>query len=154
MRATLLLLAGFTFIAPAWANDPAPTCSGHLATIEPDGSVSNGSKQALREAVERGQPIRIGWALDWNEDGKSDIVHWADARFLSIFEDEIFTQTPEIRRQRPQPGKSDIRLGSGSEEWAGLIGTTGRMESQFKGEQAQVYPVRSWWCLDPRNKTQ
>jgi hypothetical protein len=71
--AVLILLTGALHTAPEWADEPV--CPAHLATIEPDGRVSSGSKHAVRVAVRAGLPLRVGWGLDVNGDAKPLITH-------------------------------------------------------------------------------
>lgn len=126
-------------------------CPGHLLTVETDGRASAGSKAALKSAVMAGEPIRIGWTLDWNDDGKIDVTHWADAMFLTIFEDDVFTQTPAIHRQTPLPGRSDIELTAEPTLWSSSLGTNGLWRGRFSNSnQTVAFKVRSWWCRDPR----
>ncbi len=142
---------GLAFSGAGHAAAGGPCGAGHLLTVEAGGAVSAGSKEALRAAVRDGTPIRVGWGIDFNTDGKHDVVHWADAVFLTIFEDEVFTQTPEINSQAPQLGQADIKLTPQQSYWQGLLGTTGRIEGRSRrtGELGTT-PVTSWWCLDPR----
>src|SRR5262245_46222306 len=86
------------------------TCSPPLLIVEQDGRVSDGSKAGLRSAVERGLPLRIGWSLDFDGDGKPDLSHWADAVFITEFEGEVFTQIVPIRRQTPRRGEAHVEL--------------------------------------------
>src|SRR5262245_10157013 len=75
----LLVTIGILLIVAGPALAQAPPCPGHLVSIARDGSVASGSKDALREAVRRGAPLRVGWAVDFENDGKPDVTHWADA---------------------------------------------------------------------------
>lgn len=123
----------------------------HLITIEPDGSISAGSKQALRAAYRAGLPIRVGWAFDFNQDGKPELSHWADAIFLTEFEGEIFTQVTEIHRQTPLPGKAHVVLNPKMQRWTGLLGSNGILEGRFNdAEEPNQMRVKSWWHIDSR----
>lgn len=141
--ALLSALAG-----PALAQ--SATCPGHLATIETDGRASAGSKDALRAAVMAGEPIRVGWALDADNDGKTDVTHWADAMFLTIFENDVFTQIAQIHRQAPKRGASDIELTAEPTYWSSSVGTNGLWRGRFAAGQPVSLKVKSWWCRDPR----
>jgi hypothetical protein len=126
-------------------------CPGHLVTIEPAGNVLDGSKDALIKAVRAGLPIRIGWSIDFDNDGKAELAHWADAMFLTEFEGEIYAQINEINRQAPLRGKKRIDLGEKSLRWTGLLGTNGFLEGRFNDDQpASRLPVKTQWCIDSR----
>jgi hypothetical protein len=126
-------------------------CAGHLVTVEPGGAVSAGSKKALLSVIRSGLPIRIGWSLDVNNDGKPELVHWADAIFVTEFEGEVFAQIAAIQRQSPLRGKARIDLGDKSQHWTGLLGTNGVLEGRFDDDQPSTsVPVRMEWCIDSR----
>jgi hypothetical protein len=130
----------------------AQTCAGALATVEADGRVSAGSKEAVRVAVRAGLPLRIGWGLDVDGDGKPEVSHWADASFLSEFEGEVFAQIHDIQRQSLMGGRATIALPEGRQRWSGLLGTNGKLESHFDdGAPSRSIGVRSEWCVDDRS---
>ena len=149
----LVTVALALFALPAHAQDVA--CGiGHLATIEPDGSVRRGSKERLRRAAAGGVPLRVGWAIDANNDGADDLVHWADAAFVTVFEGEVFAQIDDIQRQVPTRGEPRVIMPAGRQRWSGLVGTTGRLEGHFDdGSEPTSARVRSMWCIDPRTAT-
>lgn len=147
----LLFLVSLTAGAEAYAHPEASTvgfgaCPALLATIEPDASVSAGSLNALTNAYRAGQKIRVGWELDWDQDGSVDITHWANADFLSEFEGTIATQIPSIRRQIPRPGEARIALAAET-TWTGLIDSRGRLYGAYDGDKATERRVRTHWCL-------
>lgn len=143
-------LALICLALPAHAQDLA--CAiGHLVTVEPDGSVSRGSKDRLRRVVANGAPLRIGWSIDGNADGVADVAHWADAGFVTDFEGEIFAQIEDIQRQSPQRGQARVLMPAGRQRWSGLLGTNGMLEGHFDdGTVPSSARVRSTWCIDPR----
>ena len=134
-------------VAPASAQD-APTCTGLLFATGFNKEPTHGSKDALIDAVNRGASIRVGWDLDFNGDGTSDLTHWADANFLSIFEGEVFTQIDTINTQRPQRGQADIKLTDTYNGWRGSMGPNGRFEGiDANGNQFPEHiPSRVRWC--------
>lgn len=131
--------------APEVSTVPFGSCPTLLATIEPDGSVTSGSLDALKSAYRTGQQIRIGWEMDWDRDGKVDITHWANADFLSEFEGTIATQLSSVRRQVPRPGEATITL-SAATTWTGLIDTSGRLQGAYDGGEPKEHRVRAHWC--------
>jgi hypothetical protein len=48
----------------------AQTCPTLLLVVEQDGRVSAGSRDTLRSAVKMGIPVRVGWSIDADRDGK------------------------------------------------------------------------------------
>jgi hypothetical protein len=149
MRLAVLLFASL-LLAPSQLS--AQTCSiGHLVTVEADGFVSSGSKDALRSAVNAGTPVRVGWGHDTNGDKVLDVSHWSDGGFLTEFEGEVFAQIADIQRQQPVRNQARVSLPAGRQRWSGLIGTNGRLENHFDdGTEPTVARVRSTWCIDPR----
>ncbi|HJY42670.1 MAG TPA: hypothetical protein VJ303_15565 [Steroidobacteraceae bacterium] len=130
---------------------PASTCPVHLVTIEPDGSASQGSKDALREAFRAGLPLRVGWSLNFDDDPEPEVTHWSDSGFLTEFEGEIFAQLADIQAQGPRTGTRSIQMPVERKRWSGLVGTNGMLESNFDdGEVAEATRVRSEWCVDSR----
>ena len=150
MRLSLLVLAGALLLSPSTLS--AQTCgAAHLLTVEANGSIASGSKDALRRAINAGTPIRVGWGLDANNDNVPDVSHWADAGFLTEFEGEVFAQLADIQRQQPMRNPTRVPMPAGRQRWTGLLGTNGRLESHFDdGSAPAVATVRSTWCVDPR----
>ena len=149
-RLAFALALTLSCAAPAVAQDAV--CSvGHLLTVEPDGSVSRGTKDRLRSAVAGGLPLRVGWSLDFNADGVVDVAHWSDAGFISVFEGEIFAQVADIQRQTPVRGQATIRMSVGRQRWSGIVGTNAVLEGHLDdGSAPTSLRVRSTWCVDPR----
>jgi hypothetical protein len=149
LRSILSCLAASSLAAlPALGAD---ACTAPLATIEADGSVWGGSKDALRAAFAAGLPLRVGWSLDVDGDGRPEISHWADAGFLTEFEGEVFAQLHDIQKQAPRRGTAAISMPAGRQRWSGLLGSTGVLESHFDDGEvaAPSVRVRSRWCVDP-----
>lgn len=112
-----------------------------------DGEAIGGSKADLVAAVERGEPIRIGWELDFGDNGDADILHWTDAAYLSVWEGEVYTQVQAIHRQRPVRGEGDMVLPDEFIEWRASLGTTGRVDGAFSnGQKMPSIPARIFWC--------
>jgi hypothetical protein len=130
----------------AQAADAQSACSP-LLTTEAGGKVSAGSKGALIQAVQAGAPIRVGWELDFERDGKIDLVHWAPASFLTVFEGEVFAQIPPILKQEPILGKANVRVAAATVTWQGLVGSTGFLEGRYSDtSETDRIPARVIWC--------
>ena len=147
---SLFVSLALGFSAPALAQDIA--CGArHLATIEADGSISRGAQAALLRAVGDGQPIRVGWSLDPDGDGKPDLTHWTDASFLTEFEGHVFAQIEDIQRQSPMRGQARVAMPTGRMRWTGILGTNARLEGHFDdGTEPVSVRVRTTWCLHPQ----
>ncbi|MGH8185179.1 MAG: hypothetical protein ACREUC_01340, partial [Steroidobacteraceae bacterium] len=147
----IVLLLTLCAASAASAAAQTSTCPLSLAQIEPDGRVSAGSKDAVKDAFHAGLPLRVGWSLDFDNDGKIDVAHWSDAGFLTEFEGEIFAQIDDIQRQTPRRGTASVTMPAQAQRWSGLVGTTGVLESHFDdGTQTQPARVRTEWCIDSR----
>jgi hypothetical protein len=129
----------------------AQSCSISLLVVEQDGRVSAGSKDVLNSAVAAGLPLRVGWSIDADGDGKPDLSHWADALFVTQFEGEVFTQIVEIRRQTPRRGEKHVELSPTPIRWTGSIGSDAFLEGAFDDDQKPTrLRVRAVFCVDPR----
>jgi len=98
-----------------------------------------------------GLPLRIGWSIDFDRDGKPDLSHWADAVFITEFGGEVFAQIVEIRRQTPMRGAGHVELSGMPQRWTGSIGSNGFLEGAFDNDQKPTrMRVRAIWRIDPR----
>lgn len=122
-------------------------CPDPLLELDFDGSIVSGSRRAVIDATQRGERLRIGWDLDFDDDSKSDLSHWSDALFLSVWQGNVFTQVQSIHRQRPVRDGGAMDLPDEPEIWHGLIGTTGVLQGRFERTgPVTATNVRSVWC--------
>lgn len=141
---TLLLILSIT--SPASAQPPA-RCADPLYEVGFKGEVLSGSKQAVVELALRGEPLRIGWDRDFDEDGESDLAHWSDARFVSVFDGEVATQVETIHRQSPSRKTGSVNLPTAFDQWHGIIDTRGILQGRLENsEKVGERRVRSVWC--------
>jgi hypothetical protein len=121
-----------------------------LLHVSASGYVLDGDKGTLIAAAESGRKLRVGWALDFDQNGKNDITHWSDAKFLSVFENEVFTQVQSIHRQRPVRGEASIILPETADIWHGLIGSNGVLRGRLESaETVGQRAVEMLWCAEP-----
>ncbi|PQJ79098.1 hypothetical protein [Polaribacter porphyrae] len=102
-----------------------------------NGKTVSGNLAKLKEYVQNGNPIRVGWSLKFpNPLKKNEIIemeHWTDAGFVTTLQGHVFVQVKSIFQQGSMianpPGVSlvDDRANS----WVGIIGTTGVMRQKF-----------------------
>ncbi len=122
-------------------------CDIHLLSVRGDGEVTEGSKAALIEAVESGRAIRVGFGLGQGETGGYFLTHWFEAKFLTVLGEEVFTQTPQIHRQRPDREAGDVTFPDKAQLWVATMGTNGKLYSRFLDEDSVAsHRVDSWWC--------
>ncbi|MEO0972753.1 MAG: hypothetical protein AAFX85_06630 [Pseudomonadota bacterium] len=126
----------------------AQTCPKLLFATDLDGVVSGGSKAQLIEAVQRGEALRLGWEIDFDEDGASDLSHWSEGAFLTVWEGEVFAQVTAIHRQRPRRGQGDVELTTPFTEWRGLLSTKGEISGALDqpGSEPGRRRVSVVWC--------
>lgn len=96
-----------------------------------EGKIEEGTIQNLIEKIEDGHKIRIGWSLDFDKDQKSDLIHWIDANFLSIYKGHVFNQIEPIYRQTPDKETAQIKILNSDMKWTGIIGTNGKLISRY-----------------------
>ncbi|MFC4721018.1 hypothetical protein ACFO5O_01690 [Geojedonia litorea] len=96
-----------------------------------DGNVVEGSIQNLIDNIRAGEKIRVGWNLDFDNDGKVDLEHWIDANFLSILNGHVFNQIEPIYAQGPNIELPQIQIRNSNLMWTAIVGTNGKLISRF-----------------------
>lgn len=96
-----------------------------------DGNVVSGSKKELIKEIRKGKPVRVGWQLDFDNDNKPDFDHWMDAEFITILDDEVFTQIRNINLQVPKLDIPQVDIISTNTMWTGILGTNGLLINRF-----------------------
>lgn len=115
-----------------------------------DGAALEGSKSALVDAISQGGSIRIGWAIDLNNDGEGELIHWADASFITLYGDEVYSQIAGIHIQSPRPDDQTVVLIDRDIQWRGMIDTTGRVQNAFTNDMRVPGETRAvvTWCVE------
>lgn len=96
-----------------------------------DGQIVEGSIDSLIRKISEGKELRIGWQLDFDNDGKSDIEHWINASFISILNGHVFNQIQPIYRQVPKKEKPQVEIINSNMKWTGIIGTNSKLISRY-----------------------
>jgi len=96
-----------------------------------DGKIVEGSIDSLIDKINEGNGLRIGWQLDFDKDGKSDLEHWIDAGFISILNGHVFNQIEPIYRQIPKKEIPQVQIINSNMKWTGIIGTNGNLISRY-----------------------
>ncbi len=96
-----------------------------------DGNVTNGSKATLIDYIREGKPIRVGWQLDFNGDKIPDFDHWVEASFITILDQEVFTQIDPIYAQGPNRKVPQVEIYPDNTRWTAVIGTNGKLLNRF-----------------------
>jgi len=139
------ILAGWLVATSAW---PEPTCNSLLLSMNAAGQITAGSRKAVLAAAERGDALRVGWRIGWGKGPNDNVLHWANAAFVTVFEGEVFAQMPPIHAQAPVPGKAHVVLTKTTHTWIASIGTDGQMVSRFNDEaDLDTRNVEQTWCL-------
>lgn len=142
---TAATFVGFVFcVGTSHADTLSCPSARHLATIETTGEISLGSDDAVIAAYRAGASLRLGWELDFNADGQTDISHWADATFLSEFQGIVSAQVNEIERQSPK--RDGLEFNDTPQRWSGLLSTDGSLLGRFSDGAQKRRQVRSVWC--------
>lgn len=128
----------------------ALSCPAQLFVSGFDGQPESGEKDAVRAAVARGEPLRIGWAIDFDQDGVGELIHWAVASFITEWEGEVFAQVQAIHRQRPVRDEGRVEMPTPWNEWRGILGTDGTLSGALstprEGGRRGARAVRIVWC--------
>lgn len=149
LRCCLLVMAAvFSLSLPQTVEASALECSEPLFGSNIKGATTQGSKRELIDAVSSGRAIRIGWGIDFDNDAKSDLIHWADAAFLTIWKGEVFTQIDSIQLQSPRRNSGQVVLQPVFQEWRGLLGTTGHLQGRSDDGNPSEHSrqVEMLWC--------
>lgn len=150
----LILLLILNIATTASAQPPA-RCAHPLYEVGFEGEALYGSKAAVIELALRGEPLRVGWNLDFDNDGESDLAHWSDARFVSVFDGELATQVETIHRQSPSRQTGAINLPITFDQWHGIIDTRGVLQGRFENsEKVGERKVKSVWCSSTKPSPQ
>ncbi len=96
-----------------------------------EGQVIEGSIDRLINKIHEGYELRIGWQLDFDQDGQSDLEHWIDANFISILNGHVFNQIEPIYQQIPKKEIPQVQIVNSSMKWTGVIGTNGKLISRY-----------------------
>lgn len=96
-----------------------------------NGAVSYGSIETLITEIKAGKSLRVGWQLDFDNDGKSDLEHWIDADFISILNGHVFNQIKPIYIQSPIKDIPQVKIMFSDMKWTGVIGTNGKLLSRY-----------------------
>jgi len=138
-------LAGWAVATGAMAE---ANCNALLLSMNANGQVVAGSKKALLAAAERGEALKVGWRIGWGKGPNDNVLHWANAVFVTVFEGEVFAQMPPIHAQAPIPGKGHVVLTKAAHTWTASIGSDGQMVSRFNDEaEVDTRTVEQSWCL-------
>jgi len=140
----LYLITLFTLIISGISVGQTNTYDGsYKVAYETDakGNALTGELSNLVEYVNNGNPIRVGWTLEFMnpETGEKDsFSHWADAGFITILNGHIFAQIQSIYQQGPSIQEPpSVFLTSGEPNgWVAIIGTTGTMRQKYKPNEA------------------
>ncbi len=96
-----------------------------------DGRVTDGSIEALIEAIQQGASVRVGWQLDFDNDNNPDLEHWIDANFITILNGHVFNQIDVIYQQAPKKEIPQVKIMPSNTMWTGVIGTNGKLIHRY-----------------------
>lgn len=141
--AVLSLLISNTLLSEA-------SCAHLLYSTDFDGKPAQGNKQNLIDMINEGHAIRVGWAYDFDDDKLADLIHWAEADFLTIFEGEVFGQVQAIRAQSPQRENATISLRQPFTQWSGILSSNGTLQGQLSTDRGalETRTVQIHWCSE------
>lgn len=121
-KITLLIICGFLQIVTAQNSQV-------LLKTDFEGTITQGSIEALIEKIQDGATVRMGWQLDFDGDNVADLEHWAPAEFITIMNGHVYNQVKTIHQQMPLP--ENVSLGSNGNTWQAIISTKGIMQHQY-----------------------
>ncbi|WP_444885439.1 hypothetical protein [Microbulbifer sp. PSTR4-B] len=130
-------------------------CADPILEVDFDGVVIAGSKQRLVNVALSGEPMRVGWDLDFDGDKQSDLTHWSDAQFTSVVSGEVATKVQSVHRQIPRLEDEKIELSTDFGQWHGLLDSRGILLGRFEhSKRINEDRVHSIWCFtEPPRKT-
>ena len=134
MRTTLLILftCAMSFLVSGQGNYEI------VLETDFDGLVVKGSKEKLIELIREGNPVRIGWQLDFNEDKEPDFDHWMGAEFITILGKDVFTQIRNINAQIPNVDTPQIKIIPNNLMWTAILGTNSKLVNRFVYEDLKI----------------
>ena len=131
----LLLLTGFLALL---SHDSAAQSNEVVLKTDFKGEIEFGSIEALIAKIQEGKSVRVGWHLDFDEDGKSDLEHWIDANFITIMEGHVFNQIEPIYMQIPNAKIPQVQIVNSNRRWTAIIGTNGKLLNRFVDPDIQL----------------
>lgn len=119
--------------------------SNYKVIFEADskGETISGKRQDLLNYVQNGNPIRVGWVLNFKHPETKDMVemqHWTDAGFITTLDGHVFAQINSIYQQGPSPYEppSVFLVDDKPNGWVAIIGTTGVMRQKYTRNEMMV----------------
>ncbi|WP_350290663.1 hypothetical protein [uncultured Croceitalea sp.] len=119
--------------------------SNYRVIFEADskGKTISGKRQDLINYVQNGNPIRVGWVLNFKHPKTRNIVemqHWTDAGFITTLDGHVFAQIKSIYQQGPSPYEppSVFLVDDKPNGWVAIIGTTGVMRQKYTRDEKMV----------------
>ncbi|WP_346881338.1 hypothetical protein [uncultured Algibacter sp.] len=102
-----------------------------------NGKTISGNLDTLRESIQHGNPVRVGWLIKLQNFDKKvyTIEHWADAGFLTIVNKHVYAQLKPIYEQgiNFETQESAVFLIDGKPNgWVSVISTSGVMKQKFR----------------------
>jgi len=95
------------------------------------GEVISGSLVNLIAKINEGHAIRVGWGMDFDNDGVPNVEHWTDAEFITIMGGHVFNQVQSIYYQMPLEAVPQIQIQASDMKWMAIIGTNSKMIHRF-----------------------
>ena len=114
-----------------------------------EGNALSGSKEALIDAISAGAEVRIGWKMGSKE---QYVQHYAEGKFLSILNDEVFAQIEPILSQNPDFTNTAVTFREDL-KWSFIASTTGTNATFFylyetgKAIDKQAYKWGNQWFV-------
>ena len=96
-----------------------------------EGQIVAGSMERLLQKVRAGKKLRIGWQLDFDQDGVANVEHWIDAEFITVLNGQVFNQIAPIYRQIPKAEIPQVQIRNSNMQWTAIIGTNGKLLSRY-----------------------
>jgi len=102
-----------------------------IVSTDFDGAVVQGSVDSLIKEIRNGNPVRVGWQLDFNEDKIADFDHWVEADWITVLGGHVFTQIRSIYIQGPNEEIPQVEIYPSPAEWTAVVGTNGKLLNRF-----------------------
>lgn len=146
---SLAALVSALSMPAAARTQPASPAAAWVALYKHDGNgrALAGDKQALVDAVRRGENVRVSWGARHPRDSTRTVEHTALAVFTTVVDGaELFVQVAEHVAFADYWARDGQAPGDPRITWAGVLGTTGTFNALWydraRGAEMRRFPQR------------
>ena len=142
MHYIILLIISFNFFALHGQNTYKI-----IYEADSEGKIITGDLEHLLNYVQNGNPIRVGWVLNFEHPKTGELVemqHWAVAGFITTLNGHVFAQIHSIYQQGPSLNNPPAVFLANNKPngWVAILGTTGIMRQKYTRDENDIATMK------------